>query len=85
MSFGLPANSRRRTLFAHLRRPRRAVRAERDRASPPELEQMGEKAQRKGFQAEGQAGIGGGLSAAVLRSEAEGKRGGEPEQRPPLS
>ena len=46
---------------------------------------MGEKAERKAFQAEGQAGIGGGMRAAVLRSGAEGKRGVEPEQKPPLS
>jgi hypothetical protein len=34
---------------------------------------------------EGQARIRGGMSAAVLRSAAEGKRGTEPEQKPPLS
>jgi hypothetical protein len=40
---------------------------------------------RRGFQAEGQAGIWGGMSAAVLRSGAEGKRGVESEQKPLLS
>ena len=41
---------------------------EQDLAAEPE--RAGESAQRRGFQAEGQAGIGGGLSAAVLRSAA---------------
>ena len=39
------------------------MRAQRDRASQPE--QTGEKAERKGFPAEGQAGIGGVVSAEV--------------------
>jgi len=46
---------------------------------------MGEGAERRGFQAEGQAGIRGGMRAAVLRSKAEGKQGAPAEQKPPLS
>jgi hypothetical protein len=42
---------------------------------------MGEKAERKGFQADGQAGIRGGQSAAVLRSGAARVAGGGTEAK----
>jgi hypothetical protein len=80
----LSAGKARSGAVARLRRPRRGEQEQRNRASLPEL--MGEQAERKGFPAEGQAGIGCGPECGGLEERSRRVAGGaESERKPPLS